>query len=217
MPAEVEKSPVRQKPVLPTGWLVAGGLLWLGLIAAGMGLMMAYENTAGVSGSTPEEWPRASGLERTPDRATLVMAAHPKCPCTRATIEQLALAMAQSGGRVTAHVLFFRPKGASEDWSRTDLWKAAAAIPGVVVSSDEASREAARFGGETSGGIHLYDAAGRLIFRGGLTAARGQAGESDGLAALSALLAGRTSPLTRTPIFGCALDDSKTTTFAQNP
>jgi hypothetical protein len=114
--------------------------------------------------------------------------------------------MEQNPGQVTAYVLFAKPERTQDDWTQTALWRTAAAIPGVIVSVDEASAEATRFGGETSGDVLLYDARGRLTFHGGITAARGQVGASAGHTALTALLAGHPASQTRTPVFGCALN-----------
>ena len=134
--------------------------------------MHRYDNTPGSAGQAPAGWPAASRIQRTPGQATLVMVAHPKCPCTRATLEELTALMAQSTGKVTAHVLFFKPADAGDEWAQTALWRTAAAIPGVTVSADAGGVEAKRFGGETSGDTFLYNADGRLAFHGGITAAR---------------------------------------------
>jgi hypothetical protein len=133
------------------------------------------------------------------------MFAHPKCPCTHASLDELAALMAESRGRVSARVCFFQPANSGADWRETSLWKEAAAISGVIVFPDEAGREAARFGVETSGDIVLYDPGGRLAFHGGITVARGRAGESAGRAVLAGLLAGNTPSRTTTPVYGCPL------------
>jgi len=167
--------------------------------------MTRYDYTAGAAGQAPALWPTASGIQRAARGATLVMVAHPKCPCTRASLDELAALMAENHGTVTARVLFFRPEGTADDWAQTALWQAASAIPGVTVSSDVAGAEAKRFGGETSGDVLLYDAGGRLAFHGGVTATRGQAGTNAGQTALAALLHGTDPAQTRTPVFGCPL------------
>ena len=77
--------------------------------------------------------------------------------------------VAQSGGTIHPHVVFFKPSGTAEDWEQTDLWKSAAAIPGVAVSIDVDGAEAQRFQATTSGHTLLYDAEGKLLFSGGIT------------------------------------------------
>src|SRR5882724_1733252 len=116
------------------------------------------------------------------------MFAHPRCPCTRATLGELELVMARCEGLLNAHVVFIRPDSTTEDWPRTGLWRRAAAIRGVTVHSDDAGLEARRFGVETSGHTLLYDRRGHLLFQGGITAARGHSGDNPGRSALVALL-----------------------------
>jgi hypothetical protein len=53
----------------------------------------------------------------------------------------------------------------------------------------------------------LYDTAGRLLFSGGITAARGHSGDNAGREAIVALLAGAPTDRTQTPVFGCKLSN----------
>jgi hypothetical protein len=53
--------------------------------------------------------------------------------------------------------------------------------------------------------VILYDAAGRLRFSGGITAARGHAGDNLGRSAIVELLEGDSPTATATPVFGCSL------------
>src|ERR1700722_1194609 len=149
------------------------GAVWLGIVLAGTFLMVAYANPPGEAGTPPASWPDSSRLPRNPHRATLVLFIHPHCPCSRASIGELALLMAHSQGRVNAHVLFLQPAGMTQEWTETDTWRAAVLIPGVTAHRDRAGQEARLFGAETSGNTMLYDVQGRLMFNGGITIARG--------------------------------------------
>jgi hypothetical protein len=171
----------------------------------GIAMISRYENTSGSSGGAPEMWPAEAQIARDHNRDTLIMFAHPKCPCTRASMEDLNRLLAQSGGRVAAHVLFFKPGDLPADWARTDLWRTAAAIPGVSVQDDLNGALARRFGAETSGYVLLYDAAGRLLFRGGITGGRGHAGDNAGMSAVISLVRGESVGQVRTPVYGCSL------------
>jgi hypothetical protein len=137
--------------------------------------------------------------------ATLVMFAHPKCPCTRASMEELARAMAQCEGRLRVHVMLYLPDKAPAGWTQTDLWQSAAAIPGVEPQWDRNGVEAARFGATTSGFVVLYDAAGRLGFSGGITAERGHAGDNDGEQAVIAMANGKAPGRQTMPTLGCSI------------
>ena len=50
--------------------------------------------------------------------------------------------MVRSRGLVATRVLFLKPSDVSEDWEKTDLWRSAAAIPGVQVMRDDDGVEA---------------------------------------------------------------------------
>src|SRR5258706_13460055 len=159
--------------------LIAACAAWILMIAVGLTLLWRYENASGPAAAPPSQWPLASGIHLATDRATLIMLAHPHCPCTRASIGELARLMAQAQGRVTAYALFVKPAGSSDDWENTDLWRNAAGIPGVnAVVGDVV--EAQRFHAATSGQTVLYDAEGRLLFSGGITRSRGPSGRRRG-------------------------------------
>jgi hypothetical protein len=136
---------------------------------------------------------------------TLIMFAHPQCPCSRASIEELNRLLARSHGNVAAQVWFFKPAGFPADWTRSDLWRSAAAIPGVTVHDDPDGAQARLFGAETSGYVLLYDPRGQLRFKGGITGSRGHAGDNDGEDAIVSLLAGQQVNLKQTPVYGCSL------------
>jgi hypothetical protein len=70
---------------------------------------------------------------------------------------------------------------------------------------DPEGAAALRFGASTSGQTLLYNDSGRLVFNGGITAARGHEGPNDGQDAVIALLQNRPPLHTATPVFGCSL------------
>jgi len=183
---------------------IACGAVWLGTTMAGMAILWKTENVPGIQMAVPAQWPAASGIAPAPGIPTLVMFAHPRCPCTRASVGELERLIAQCNGRVRAHVIFYKPHGASDQWAQADLWRSAAAIPGMDVRCDEEGAEAARFGATTSGFVVVYDASGQLRFSGGITAERGHSGDNEGRSAIVAILNGQPPRLTSTPVFGCS-------------
>jgi hypothetical protein len=179
------------------------------LLAASMGswALIKYESTPGGSGMTPENWPAQSSISWIPGDYRLVMFAHPQCPCTRASINELNRLLARCSGPVMTKVLFIQPGKMPDNWVRGSLWKSAAAIPGLSVQADTDGMEARRFGAETSGFTVLYAPDGRLLFKGGITPGRGHAGDSAGCAAIVSHLAGKRVGMRQTPVFGCGLLD----------
>ena len=188
-------------------FLISGSLVWVLLVGAGFIWLVRYEFSPGRDAKAPGSWPDESRIERAPDHPTLLMFAHPRCPCTRASVAELARLVAQCQDQARIVVLFFRPKEGGEDWAMNDLWRNAASIPGVVTQEDEDGVEARRFGSETSGQLVLYDAQGRLMFEGGITASRGHEGDNAGRSALVAILNDGWTGQIRTPVFGCSISD----------
>ncbi len=180
--------------------------LWLFAVGAGFAMILNYQKTSGQTGPTPGRWPAGSQITLDPQRDTLVMFAHPQCPCTRASIGELNRVLARTHDRVTAHVFFIKPSQSSEGWSKTDLWRSAAAIPGVTVHEDLGGRLAGLFGAETSGDVLLYDTKGQLLFSGGITGSRGHAGDNASETTLISLCEGQTIQFAETPVFGCSLN-----------
>jgi hypothetical protein len=185
--------------------LIASTIAWLAAVLAGLGLLAGYENTPGLAADAPNRWPTTSRLHLAPEHDTLVMLVHPHCPCTRASLGELASIMAHSQGRLTAFVLFLKPDGFSRDWEKTDLWRTAQGIPGVTAVLDEDGHEAQLFHAATSGQTLLYNVEGRLLFKGGITSSRGHSGDNAGRGAITSLVNAGAPEHTETAVFGCPL------------
>lgn len=187
------------------------GACWTAAIAFGVMRLWSYEATAGVAARPPSIWPIDSRVTRVAGLPTLVLLIHPKCPCSRATLAELATIMTDCRGKLAADVVMLRPAGEPVGWERTDLWDTAARIPGVTVMSDPGGGEVRRFDAATSGQAILYDADGRLLFRGGITASRGHQGDNAGRSTITALIlntAPKEQAAAATPVYGCPLADN---------
>lgn len=185
--------------------LLLSTIVWASLVITGLWWLGSYENTPGQAAMPPREWPLDSRIPLARDESTLVMLAHPHCPCTRASIGELASIMAHTQGRVRAYVLFLNPQGSADDWEKTGLWQSAADIPGVNVIKDSHGVEARRFNAATSGQTVLYNPQGQLLFSGGITASRGHFGDNPGQGAIVAIANGGVSDRAGTSVFGCPL------------
>jgi hypothetical protein len=105
---------------------------------------------------------------------------------------------------LSVRVVFVRPAGCPDGWERGGGWELAAGVPGAELACDTTGDEARRFGAETSGHAVLTDPAGAVVFRGGLTPARGRTGESPGRQAVLAWVNSGGGAETA-PVFGCPL------------
>jgi hypothetical protein len=201
-------TPARVQRKTPIGTGIAL-VLWLAVVVGATILMTRYSSTPGTGGPAPITWPKDSQILFDCNRPTLVMFAHPHCPCTRASLGELERLLAQVPGGLSAHVVFLKPQGTTADWEKTELWRKASSIPGASVCTDNAGIEARRFHAETSGQTLLYDPAGNLLFQGGITFARGHAGDNPGCTALKELLREGHSNQVKTPVFGCGLFEAQ--------
>ena len=136
------------------------------------------------------------------------MVLHPHCPCSRASLDQLASIMTKCNQKLRVQVLFFVPSCFPPKWQETDIWKQASEIPGIQLRLDRDGIEAQKFGAATSGQTYIYDKTGLLKFSGGITASRGHAGENANLDLAFAALRREVANSVFTPVYGCPIKDS---------
>jgi hypothetical protein len=198
-------------------FLAAAAALWVGTLVLAGRVLVQYEATPGIDGTPPSDWPAASAIRPAPGRFTLVMMAHPDCPCSRASLAELDALLTRAGEKPAVFAVFSKPGATAADIEASELWKSAKAIPGVIPLADIEGVEAARFGAQVSGQTMLYDRQGRLAFRGGITGARGHPGDNQGRAAVLAILQGEALRATRAAVFGCSLRNPSDQTLAEEP
>ncbi len=193
---------------------------WLGLVACGLGALANYGATPGAVGEVPSSWPEhaAAGLTLVQDSLTLVLAVHPRCPCTRSTVNELSRALSASKEQPTIYALIFEPASDDEidpddSFARTQIRARLSELPGVIMVRDPGSAIAERFGAMTSGHTLVYDADGSLQFSGGLTPTRAHEGPNTGAASLVELLNGGSAIAEDAPVYGCPLCPESPMTF----
>lgn len=179
--------------------------LWGILLIAGSYFIIGYELTPGESGSVVPNLPDHPVIDDGDGLPTLLVFAHPRCPCTTATIRQLERLLAECGDGIATTVIFLQPANQPENWSKTPLWEAATQIPSVKVRPDFAGQLARQLKVYTSGTAILFDQSGRLIFQGGITASRGHEGDNFGADSIRSFVQSGGSPRRSTPVFGCSL------------
>ena len=107
--------------------------------------MRVLARNANVSATALAQFPKDAALSLASDRPTLVVLADPRGANTRQSLNELAQLMSASQGKMKAYVLFARPADGGPNWTDTDVWRAAASIPGVVPVGDEDGRETRPF------------------------------------------------------------------------
>lgn len=175
-------------------WVVGSIVMWMSLVAIGARTLYAYEGTAGERGAAPAMWPAASAVPHA--GITIAMFVHPECPGTRASIAELATAIAAKPPTTLVIVVEGDPSA---------LGDRLAALRGARIIQDDGS-EAARFGAKTSGHVVAYDARGALAFSGGITPGRGHIGDNIGRRSLERVLDGRSAIDMTRAVLGCELE-----------
>jgi len=190
--------------------VVQGALLlsWAGAVALGFVVLMGYQNAPGRPAEAPPTWPMASSLQPAEAQGTLIVFAHPQCPCTRATMGELERILRYVQDAVTTYVLFVQPEGHSDEWVRDDLWRRAVAMPGVTPVRDPRGTETAYFGAFTSGQVLYFGPDRQLRFAGGITGSRGHEGDNKGRQALLQWIQDGRADRSSTFVFGCALQEA---------
>jgi hypothetical protein len=185
----------------PSGLMAVWGLV----VGSGILLLEGYAARPGDSDPPPVGWPAESPIRPDVSRSTLLIFLHPRCPCSRASVEELGYILSRCGHRVSVHALLYSPTHLPQGWGQSGIEQDLTALPDVHIWPDRAGAEARRFGVETSGHVVLYDGQGRLAYSGGITAARGHRGENDGQAAVTDRILGKGGDQPGSPVFGCPL------------
>jgi hypothetical protein len=179
-------------------------IVWLVIVGAAFIFLMRYEQVEGPGSIIPSHWPGALELKQP---LTLVVFLHPHCPCSEATVSELTK-ISDRHPTLKKYVVFLRPPGFTTKWTRAALWKRCEALPEAVLVEDEGGAISSKFHATTSGQSLLYDGQGKLLFCGGITAARGHEGDNLGANAIDEIAGGKTATISSTPVFGCSLLES---------
>ena len=189
-------------------WIQIAIIVWSVACAAGFWKLWVYGNTPSVSGEmNPANWQIPAELVVTEDVHAMYVFAHPKCPCTRATFNELERLQAQFEGRMAIRVVFFEPMDADASWRRTGLWAQASQFPNAEIIPDPGGALAHSAGATSSGTVGVFDPDGQLLFWGGITPSRGHEGESVGLISVRSVLSGGEPIQSRCDAFGCEIFD----------
>lgn len=186
------------------GWLLSVVGLWCAMASYGL------TRPASALEAATTAWPTGTALQLATDRATVVYCIHPRCPCTRASTRQLERLLHDTRNQTILPprllVLASCPAEDAEAFADTGITRAAAALPGAQLVLDPGGEQTSRLGARASGTVLIYSPAGKRLFHGGVTPARGHEGESLGAMAFRTALRDRDSAApAAAPAFGCRL------------
>jgi hypothetical protein len=191
---------MKSLPIKP-GWLLAL-LFWLAMIASGHIWLLRYSFAEGATSMAPHTIPASLGLPPRLARPQFLLALHPRCPCSRATLNELAKILTRAPHASDVTVLIYKPADEPDAWMDGPLLESCRRMA-CRICPDPDGRLAASLGRLTSGGVVLYDADGRLRYQGGITASRGHEGDNAGERGVIEILCGRQASQKSMPVFGC--------------
>jgi hypothetical protein len=160
---------------------IAACALWTAALVSGFALVHVDMAAPGKSLPAPAAWPIDASLTLDAATPTILIFAHPKCPCTRATVRQLA----SLSPDLRASVTLVLSGPALRTYENQPLATLAHELLGASIALDPSGVDARRFGAQTSGHVVAYSPSGQLLFSGGITPGRGHEGPTDALAALA--------------------------------
>ena len=191
--------------------LTIGLACWLIAVAWCFASLAQYSHTAGNKG-IPPSLTRDSGIQKLLDGHSdaadfhLVMAIHPKCPCTRASIGELEKLIAKCRQGFACTVFVYCPQDAESSWHQTGTVAYVGKLPGVHLVTDVDGLFARELDLKTSGAVVLYNSNGDALFSGGITPSRGHQGDNHGSNAIYSLVREGSKKLYQSKVYGCSLE-----------
>ncbi len=128
---------------------------------------------------------------------------HPRCPCSRATVQEFLSIVDRIDDRCDCTAYLVCPGDTGREFAEGKILEALRTSKKINIVYDLGGDSAKRMGVRTSGHTFLFSASGNLLFEGGITGARGQIGENGGKHGLSDKLASPGKTLFRWPVYGC--------------
>src|SRR4026208_322142 len=98
-----------------SAWLLAV-LLWLGLVAFGYSKLLRYSFTEGGLAQAPRNLPASLAPTPASKRSPMFLALHPRCPCSRATVREMAKILSRAADTVDVTVLVYMPGAPPQHW-----------------------------------------------------------------------------------------------------
>jgi len=189
--------------------VLLAGVLWLAAVAAGFAVAMRHEKTAAPEHAVASTFPENAICVAPVDKPMLIVFIHPKCPCTRASLEEIAALHRRCGDNLDMQFVFLERGDAPWRSEDTEHWETVRGINAGPAFVDVSGAEHRRFGATTSGETFLFMPDGNLAFHGGVTVGRGHSGTSAGRIAIEAIVMNPTASAQtppRTKVYGCLLE-----------
>jgi len=193
------------QPIFARWQIKTAFAVWMAALVTGYLTLTGFSSTPGQSAEAIQQWAGSSVIASSVGKPLLIVAIHPKCMCSAATVTELEQVLLRCNGRVDVHALVLVPQASDESFKDSAVISRLQKLPSVAVHFDLGGNELRRLGLHTSGNVLLYSSTGQLLYNGGITYARGHEGDNLGESQVEdAILKGQ-APQTDRPVFGCKL------------
>ena len=172
-------------------------LLWFAVVAGGLVALMRYDATPAPAHVVTNQWPSSSTITPDNKRPMMIMAVHPRCSCTQATLHELERMLPRMENKARVVVLLLGKTGNRYEDVVTGMH--------LEYLHDPSGQEARKFGLTTSGEVAIYSPSGTLLYTGGITGARAHEGDNSGEDAAIAAITGEGNSQKQAPVYGCEL------------
>ncbi len=182
-------------------WIVIAA--WFAMTVTLFAKLAMYSQSPGALGAPPLA--AVVGLDTAPDKFTLAVAIHPKCPCTQSTIYELERLAPKTDRPIDFVFYVYTADASPESWFEESADILQSRFPGSTVIQDKNGEFAETLGAFISGSTVLYNSNGTPVFWGGVTSGRGHSGDNLGSDSIIAIVNGQEPPRTTTAVYGCEI------------
>ena len=180
--------------------------VWLIAISTGLYFLYQYQNKNGELGTSSSHWIESSNIHFEENKNNVLMFLHPYCPCSRASLNELAKILSHKIKPSTVKIILAKPESKDSNWVyESPLYKITKEL-NFQSLIDKNSHESKLFEAKTSGLVLIFNKDKKLMFRGGITDSRGHEGDNKGAQkALTILQSISSQSLEEFFVFGCEI------------
>src|SRR5580704_15651034 len=117
---------------------------WGAVVVSGILFLEADAARTGDGGTPAGRWLAGSRIQLDDRRSTLLIFLHPHCPCSRASVGELAYIVDRCRDRVSVHAILLGTPFLHR-WGRSEIERDLAGLADVHVDPDRGGAEARRF------------------------------------------------------------------------
>ena len=189
-------------------------VLWFIALAVIYGKLAVYSQSPEGLGTPPMA--AVANVSVHPEKYTLAVYIHPKCPCTQATLYEVERLMTKVRDEVALSFYIFGASDAPSVWFEGTLDQLEQKFPDSLVIRDIDGEYSKSAGASVSGSTVLYTPDGVPVFWGGVTSGRGHSGDNLGSDSILSIARGLEPTRSEAPVYGCRITDDSSNNYLGN-